>query len=126
MKTKEQLQAAVDAIKSVCIEYGVMLVGTCNREGIDGEISIFDAHDAVLPHGSDNQVSDDWPGSMTVQNIGEPIEDIEADKLFTYSNDVDAMAALLDAYAHDLRRGAQVYIHAQTLIKAAELIRSRK
>lgn len=40
MKTLEQLQAAVDAVREVCRQHGVVLLGTCWSEGIYGEITI--------------------------------------------------------------------------------------
>jgi len=121
MKTKQQLQLAIDAIRLICIEHGIVLVGTCDREGILGEISIFDANDIPVPFDVDaNLVDDSWQ-RMRVSAIGQPMD--HGDKLFTYSNDAEAIAALLEAYAHDLQRGAQVFVHAATLIKAADLIR---
>lgn len=43
MKTKEQLQAAINEIKGVCERHNIALVGTCDAEGIYGEITIIDA-----------------------------------------------------------------------------------
>jgi hypothetical protein len=40
MKTKEQLQAAVDELRKVCERHEVILFGTCESEGIYGEIAI--------------------------------------------------------------------------------------
>lgn len=40
MKTTEQLEAALQAIRAVCREHGVVLIGTCISEGIYGEILI--------------------------------------------------------------------------------------
>ena len=45
MKTKEQLQAVVNEILEVCGKHGVMLIGTCEAEGIYGEIAIGNAED---------------------------------------------------------------------------------
>ncbi len=42
MKTKKQVQAAVDAIENICKQHGIALVGTCIAEGIHGEIAIID------------------------------------------------------------------------------------
>jgi len=39
-KTLEQLQAAVDEMREVCKKHGVVLLGTCESEGIYGEITI--------------------------------------------------------------------------------------
>lgn len=40
MKTREELQAAVDEILAVCAKHGVVLVATASSEGIYGEIAI--------------------------------------------------------------------------------------
>jgi hypothetical protein len=40
IKTKAELQAAVDEIREVCRRHGVALVGTSASEGIYGEITI--------------------------------------------------------------------------------------
>lgn len=40
MKTKEQIQAALDEIKAVCDKHGVVLMGTAYGESIYGEILI--------------------------------------------------------------------------------------
>lgn len=40
MKTKEQIQAALDEIKAVCDKHGVVLMGTDLNEGVFGEILI--------------------------------------------------------------------------------------
>ena len=42
MKTKKDYQKAIDEIKEVCKKYSVALLGTCESEGIYGEITIFD------------------------------------------------------------------------------------
>ncbi len=39
-KTIEELQTAVDALRAVCQQHGVVLLGTCWSEGIYGEITI--------------------------------------------------------------------------------------
>ena len=44
--TREQLQAAADEIRAVCKRRGVVLYGTCDSEGIYGEIAISGADDA--------------------------------------------------------------------------------
>jgi hypothetical protein len=40
MKTKEQLQAAVFEILEVCERHEIVMFGTCNSEGIFGEITV--------------------------------------------------------------------------------------
>jgi hypothetical protein len=40
VKTLEELQTAIDEIHGVCKKHGIVLVGTCDAEGIYGEISI--------------------------------------------------------------------------------------
>lgn len=49
MKTIEQLQAAVDEIRSVCKKHGIVLVGTCRSESINGEITILPSEDNDEP-----------------------------------------------------------------------------
>lgn len=48
MKTKQDLQAAVDDIRIVCKKHGIAIVGTCSREGIYGEITIGEATEEAL------------------------------------------------------------------------------
>lgn len=43
MKTPQQLQAVVDELRAVCERHGVVLIATCESEGIFGEITIADA-----------------------------------------------------------------------------------
>lgn len=43
MKTPEEMQAAVDDIRAVCKQHGVVLIGSCYSEGIHGEIELIDA-----------------------------------------------------------------------------------
>lgn len=45
MTEMQKLQAAVDAIRAVCKEHGVVLVGTCESEGVYGSITIIEVHD---------------------------------------------------------------------------------
>jgi len=42
MKTKEDYQKAIDEIANVCKKHGIFLIGTCETEGIYGEITIGD------------------------------------------------------------------------------------
>lgn len=43
MKTQKELQEAVDDLRTVCRKHGVVLIGTCDSEGIYGEITIGEA-----------------------------------------------------------------------------------
>ena len=43
MSEIDDLQAAVDEINAVCEKHGVVLIGTCESEGIYGEILISEA-----------------------------------------------------------------------------------
>ena len=45
MKTREEIQAAIDEITIVCKKHSIVLVGTCNSEGIFGEITIENSTD---------------------------------------------------------------------------------
>jgi hypothetical protein len=45
MKTLEECKAAIDEISEICKKHGILLVGTCNNEGIYGEITIEDIDD---------------------------------------------------------------------------------
>lgn len=45
MKSVEEAQAAIDAIREVCKQHRVVLVGVCHSEGIFGEIEVLDAAD---------------------------------------------------------------------------------
>lgn len=47
MKTFEAMQEAVDAIKEVCKQHGVAIIGVCYSEGIHGEIEIADAAELI-------------------------------------------------------------------------------
>ena len=75
MKTKEQLQTAVAELRAVCAKHEVILLGTCDSEGIYGEIAISENLDAYV--GWDNAVGrlsnavEGSPGSYYVNGIGE-------------------------------------------------------
>ncbi len=76
MKTKEQLQAAVDDLREVCRKHDIALVGTCSSEGIYGEITIGEATQAALgwldvAAQVDNTVSDGHRGSFSLGGIGD-------------------------------------------------------
>lgn len=43
MKTINEIQSALDAIRAVCNQHGVVLLGVCRSEGIYSEIDIIDA-----------------------------------------------------------------------------------
>lgn len=45
MTDDEKLRAFIDEIKSVCERHRLGIVGTCEGEGIYGEITIFDLDD---------------------------------------------------------------------------------
>ena len=36
----QQMQAAINEIREVCLKHGISIVGTCDDEGIYGEIAI--------------------------------------------------------------------------------------
>jgi len=48
MKTKDELQSAVNEIRAVCKKHGIALVGTCSSEGIYGEITLGGATQSEL------------------------------------------------------------------------------
>lgn len=48
MKTPEQIQAAVDAVRKTCAEHGIVLIGTCWSEGIYGEILVAEATEEAI------------------------------------------------------------------------------
>lgn len=82
MKTKEQLQAAVDELREVCRKHGIALVGTCANEGIYGEITIGEASQAALgwrdvAAAVDNTVKEGHRGSFSLGGIG----DVRVDQL---------------------------------------------
>ena len=72
MKTKEQLQAVVNEILEVCERHGVVLSGTCEAEGIYGEIAIEDIADILQYRGSymDNKVVGNSDDGFSVRGIG--------------------------------------------------------
>lgn len=45
-KPQEDIDAFITEIKQVCVKHRLGIVGTCNNEGIYGEISIVDLDDA--------------------------------------------------------------------------------
>lgn len=74
MKTIEQLQAAVDELRSVCEKHGIILLGTCASEDIFGEISISEAVGSAskwpfLARQLDNKVTP-WMGGFALGGIG--------------------------------------------------------
>ena len=80
MKTIEQLQSAVDELRSVCEKHGVVLIGTCNTEQIYGEITIAEnrvsaVHWLNLDSVLDNKVIADNYGGFSLGGIGELKED---------------------------------------------------
>lgn len=78
MKTKEELQAAVDEIREVCRKHGVVIIGTCELEGIIGEISIGEAEEIAKEWGGrdmatllNNKVFGDDKSGYDVIGIGD-------------------------------------------------------
>lgn len=77
MKTQEQLQTAVDAVRKTCAEHGIVLIGTCSSEGIYGEILVAEARDESIDWSRPrerltNQVRrDDQLGDVYVDGIGD-------------------------------------------------------
>ena len=75
MKTKQQLQAAVDDLRAVCEKHGIVLIGTCASEGIFSEISIADdtlqGFEWIDAAAQVNNVVDEAPGGgFCVSGIG--------------------------------------------------------
>lgn len=73
MKTIEQLQAAVDEIRGVCNRHGIVLVGSCFNEGIDGDIQVIDAS-CCREYDKErltNKVVDGWHDFISVDGIGD-------------------------------------------------------
>ena len=77
MKTKEQIQAVVNEILEVCEKHGVVLIGTCETEGIYGEITIEDTKDTSIVRHSiggkytiDNKVVGNSDNGFSVRGIG--------------------------------------------------------
>jgi len=74
MKTREQMQAALDALQEVCRQHGVALLGVCNAEGIYGEIELKDAanlaEDEVARLAGQPEYFD--PKTVCVNGIGAP------------------------------------------------------
>jgi hypothetical protein len=77
MKTIAQLQAAVDAVREVCRQHGVVLIGTCWREGIAGEILVEEASEQAIQWEHPrrlltNRVTfNDYAGEHSVEGIGD-------------------------------------------------------
>lgn len=76
MKTKEQLQAAVNELREVCNKHDIALVGTCGSEGIYGEITVGEATQIAMPWTGiagqvDNTVRIDYYGGFSVGGIGD-------------------------------------------------------
>ena len=77
MKTKEQIQAVVNEILEVCERHGVVLSGTCEAEGIYGEIAIGNAEDKDSHALGWNIVVGNSVDGFSVRGIGRP-EDVES------------------------------------------------
>lgn len=67
MKTDDELNAAIAEIADVCRKHGIALIGTCNSEGINGEITIIDAANNWCA-GAD--VLQHWRDQPYVESIG--------------------------------------------------------
>ena len=50
LPVEKKFNKAVEDIKRVCAKHGVVLVGTCDDEGIYGEISVYSDTDWVDQH----------------------------------------------------------------------------
>jgi hypothetical protein len=76
MKTTEELQAAVDELRTVCNKHGVVLIGICPEEGILSSILIAENNlEAIkwLEPGEplDNVVDAEHPGAGSLGSIGD-------------------------------------------------------
>jgi len=76
VKTLEQLQEAVDELRDVCRRHGVAIVGTCESEGIYGEITIGEANEDALGWSNvagavDNLVVEGGDGCFFLGGIGD-------------------------------------------------------
>ena len=76
MKTKEQLQIAVDEIREVCRKHNIILVGTCGSEAMYSEITIGEASQEEIfwtdvAEVIDNTVSGHADSGFTVNGIGD-------------------------------------------------------
>jgi hypothetical protein len=69
MKTKEQLQSALDDLQSVCARHGIVLIGVCDAEGIYGEILICEP-DVNFKDRISNALDDLGSGEFSVTGIG--------------------------------------------------------
>jgi hypothetical protein len=59
-KTKEQYEACQEEIRAVCERHGIWIVGTCDNEGIYGEISMFDPLDSAGHYSSMKDEAFNW------------------------------------------------------------------
>jgi hypothetical protein len=76
MKTKEQLQTAVDELREVCRKHDIALVGTFTDGSVYGEITIGEATQAALGWIDvaavvDNTVKEGYQGSFNLGGIGD-------------------------------------------------------
>ena len=76
MKTKDDYQKATDEIASVCKKHGVFLLGTCESEGIYGEIALGDSANPDACGWRDPAIVltnnvEDGNGTFIVSGIGE-------------------------------------------------------
>ena len=85
MKTLKELQDAVNEIRRICKKHGIVLIGTCENEGIYGEITISENIENEIPWSNpgdaiDNTVivnSYDGNRSGTLGGIGDLTEVVE-------------------------------------------------
>ena len=76
MKTKEELQTAVDELREVCKKHDIVLIGTCSSEGIYGEITIGEATQSAIAWDGiadmiDTEVVEDDLGAFVICGIGD-------------------------------------------------------
>ena len=78
MKTKEEAQAFVDEVRAVCSKHGFVMFGTCEHEGIYGEITIEEntpgRHDGRGWIRRDLQLTNEVYSDLTVSGIGDVVE----------------------------------------------------
>lgn len=74
MKSIEETQVAINAIREVCKQHGVVLIGVCYSEGIHGEIEIVDATELMDADAArlTNKVESLNGAAIYVEGIGTP------------------------------------------------------
>jgi hypothetical protein len=76
MKTVEEVQAFVNEVRAVCLKHGLVLIGTCENEGIYGEITILENTfpEPQAWRAANEQLSDEpylIYGTYTISGIGD-------------------------------------------------------